>query len=316
MNTSVRCIYDELVRRDIVVEDIQLSAGGTLLVFEYAGKLRCISGVAPDISSGTGRTIANNKRIAYKIAMRLGLVTPATEQYHDAAQARTFLKKYGRIVVKPFDGAHGDGVVTGVATERQLSQAIEVARDTSDTVLLQQQVQGTDVRVLVVDGQAIAISERQPASVVGDGNKTIEQLIAQENADNPLRGEHYKKPMNYIDMTKARRFVGSRMEDIPAAGEVVQVVGTANIGSGGVAVNRTGQLPAELVQSAVMIAKALNLFICGVDFMYDKARETWHFIEINSSPSFGLHLWPHEGEPVDVTGAYVNALLGAYSRDR
>ena len=97
---------------------------------------------------------------------------------------------------------------------------------------------------------------------------------------------------------------------------VLQVVGTANIGSGGVAVNRTGQLPAELVQSAVMIAKALNLFICGVDFMYDKARETWHFIEINSSPSFGLHLWPHEGEPVDVTGAYVNALLGAYSRDR
>jgi CO dehydrogenase/acetyl-CoA synthase beta subunit len=96
----------------------------------------------------------------------------------------------------------------------------------------------------------------------------------------------------------------------------VRVVGTANIGSGGVAVNRTGQLPAELVQSAVMIAKALNLFICGVDFMYDKARETWHFIEINSSPSFGLHLWPHEGEPVDVTGAYVDALLGAYSRDR
>lgn len=316
MNTSVRCIYDELMRRGVEVEDVWLSSGGTLLMFEYAGKLRCISGVAPDISSGTGRTIANNKHIAYMIATRLGLVTPATEQYHDDAQARMFLKKHGRIVVKPLDGAHGDGVVTGIMTEKQLSQAIEVSRNISDTVLLQQQVQGTDVRILVVDGRVIAASERQPASVVGDGSKTIEQLIVYENTANPLRGKNYQKPMNYIDITKARRFIGSRMEDIPAPGEVVQVVGVANIGSGGVAVNRTGQLPEELVQSAMMIAKELGLFICGVDFMYDKAREMWHFIEINSSPSFGLHLWPHEGEAVDVTGVYVDALLGVYNRDR
>jgi len=37
--------------------------------------------------------------------------------------------------------------------------------------------------VLVVDGKVVAVAERVPAHVVGDGKSTIEELIEQTNLD-------------------------------------------------------------------------------------------------------------------------------------
>ena len=54
---------------------------------------------------------------------------------------------------------------------------------------------------------------------------------------------------------------------------------------------------------------AVGLYACGVDFLYDAAKATWFFIEINASPSFGLHIWPTEGRPEDVVAIYLDAVL-------
>lgn len=314
VNTTVRLIYDELLRRDISVELVPLRWGNTLLLFEYAGVLRAISGTSPDITSATGRTIASNKYASFVVAQKIGMKTPETVRYLSNEAAARFLKKHGRIVVKPLDSSHGNGVSVDVTTEKMLGEALEGARCYSTEVLLQQMVCGADLRVLVIGGRVAGVVERQPASVLGDGSQTLRELIVQEN-NNPLRGENYEKPLNKIDIAQAEQYLGlARLESVPGRGEPVQVVGTANIGSGGKAVNRAGRIPKALLDEAVRFATTTGLFVCGVDFMYDEASTAWNFIEANSSPSFGLHTWPSEGEPVDVAKLYVETLLDSYAK--
>lgn len=316
MNTSVNEIYAALQKRGVDVDPVVLPSGATMLLFDYAGKVRSISGTSPDLTSATGRTIANNKYATYTYAQRLGMPVPMTESYVDATQAEAFLGSYGRIVVKPLDGAHGNGVTTGIVTTEQLRSAVDKARTVSDNVILQQQVTGSDLRILVIGGQLAAVAERVPASVTGDGERSVKALIEHENASNPLRGLNYEKPLNRIDVDVASQFLGEAgMSDVPAKNENVIVVGTANIGTGGHAVNRTGLVPAAMVEQAVMLAESIGVYTCGVDFLYDADRQEWHLIEVNSSPSFGLHLWPTEGDPIDVTELFVSRLLQSYEAD-
>jgi cyanophycin synthetase len=286
-------------------------------MFEYNNKLRTMSGVSTDLSSSTSRTICNNKNITTLIANRLGVKVPATELYADDQTALEFLQKYGSIVVKPIDGAHGNGVTINVTSAEFLQEALARARrnSLSGGIILQQQVTGSDYRLLVIGDSVVAVSERVAASVVGDGVHTFRELITIENERNVKRGENYEKALNYIDVEAANLFLGDKMNDTPPEGEVAMVVGTANMGTGGTAINRTGEMPPAMIKQAEQIVKEIGAFSCGVDFMYDSDTDEWFLIELNGSPSFGLHHSPSVGASVNVAKIFVDKLLAAYDKD-
>ncbi len=311
MKSSIKAIHEELKRRGITATPLSLGEGGTLLTFEYADALRAVVGTSPDLTNSTGRTIANNKEAAAAVALHCGLPVPDTITYGKEKDALAFLKTHGRIVVKPLDGAHGYGVTTNITTSVKMKKAIKRALKESQTVLIQQQVSGNDIRVLIIGGKLAAIAERVPASVVGDGKHSLGWLITRENK-NPARGRNYEKAINIIDVEAAKTYLGKRISERPAKGENVVVIGTANIGLGGTAIECTNSMPKEMVRQAEKFSQAAGVFTCGVDFMFDQAANEWFFIEANSSPSFGLHLFPTVGNPIDVTGIFVDRLLAAY----
>ncbi|MFZ1812544.1 MAG: hypothetical protein WAU02_03445 [Candidatus Saccharimonadales bacterium] len=319
LKITSRSIYDELALRGI---DVSVDEGlkAPLLTFMYNDRVRSIAGANPDISSATSVTIANNKRLTYALASRYtSIVVPATITYHDDTQAADFLRQYGRVVVKPVDGAHGNGVTTNVTDSATMTEAIETAKLHSDSqiILLQEFVTGLDMRVLVIDGECVGAVRREPASVTGDGVHTVQELIQIENSHNPDRGEvAYTAKMNKIDLGAVARYLGSdELQVVPKRGELTQVVGTANIGTGGRAVECLQALPKAMIRHATEIARVGGMFICGVDFLYDEDHGEWRLIEINSSPSFGLHMMPSEGVPIpDLAHHYIDKLLAIYNK--
>lgn len=310
MNSSVKLIYEELIHRGIDVTPVGLVKGGTLLLFMHNGVRRAITGTTPDLTSATGVKIADNKYAASIAAQQAGIAVPETLLYDDEGEARAFLKRHKRIVVKPLDSSHGNGITTNVVDELSLTAAVEKARQESDVVLLQQYVTGSDLRVVVIDGKVVAVAERVPAAVIGDGVHTIQDLIIHENATNPLRGEYYEKPLNVISLEAAIAYLSQDgLTRIPDSNERVQVVGTANIGTGGHAEDKTHSTPKAILDDAIAYAEATGTFVCGVDFLVDEATGQWFFIEANTSPSFGLHVWPTKGEPVDMANIFLDAVL-------
>ncbi len=307
LSVTPRLIVAEFERRGYACEAIEDQLPPILLVYtDTHGKHRYISGTLADKSSAVARRIADDKLATATIARSLGLTLPDTVLYQSPEQAMEFLERYGKIVVKPLDSAHGNGVSVNITAEK-LQSAIENALQFSDVVLLQQQVSGRDIRLLYIGGAFCAASERKPASVQGDGQRTIQQLIEATNAQ-PERGENYHTKYNRIPLPVSEAFLGERLHDVPLQGEDVQVVGTANIGSGGTAIDTTDTTAPELIEQGKRLVDEIQAGVCGVDFIV--GADASYLIEVNASPSFGLHHYPHEGQPRDVTARFVDWLLG------
>jgi cyanophycin synthetase len=224
----------------------------------------------------------------------------------------------GAVVVKPIDAGHGKGITTNITTRNGLFAAITYAHEftkSNDSIIVQRMYENPlDLRLLCIDGKMVAAAIRQPARVLGNGVNTVGELIEQENATK--RGIPYRSDLAFIDVNRAAQYLGERVQEIPESGQYVSVLGTANVGSGGEAIDCTDNIPQWMSELACQIANAAALPVCGVDFMVTHApsvestREQLSpaVTEINKCPSFGLHHQPTSGMVRDVTSAYFDYL--------
>jgi len=312
IKVTSRIVINELERRDVPVEVISESPY-TLLRYFHKGSWHLLRSTLPETSSAVGRGVCDQKYVSFKLATANGIPVPETKVYTSYEEARAFMQKHGSIVVKPSDAAHGHGVTVGVATEGALRRAVNFAMASSSNgvVLLQQKVDGSDLRMLVIGGRFVAATRRIPASVTGDGKKTLRELIRYENETNPERGENDEKRLSLISLDASERFLGSRLDsEIPAANEKVTVVGTANIGAGGLAMDYTDNVPAEIIAAAETFAQTVKIIACGVDFIWSEETGKFYFIEGNACPGFCLHIEPAVGTSRPVDRHFVDVLLG------
>src|SRR3546814_9965749 len=87
------------------------------------------------------------------------------------------LARHGRVVVKPARGEQGAGVAVDLSTPADVEAAIERARRVCDRVLIEELVEGEDLRLIVIGFELVAAAVRRPACVVGDGDSTVAELI-------------------------------------------------------------------------------------------------------------------------------------------
>lgn len=316
LKSTSKAIHDELVARGVKVEVISAEDG--VMRYFWNDSWHLLRSSTPETSSFIGGMASDRKPLASAIANILGVPTPAmcVISSVDDPQIKPFLKKHRRVVLKPEKGSHGHGVTVDITSLAELQPAIDAAvefMDEGDRFVLQQQVVGDDIRVLVIGGRYAATAQRMAARVTGDGQHTIRQLIKVENSSNPKRGENYEKILNRIDLGAAERYLGARLDaEVPPKGTEIQVVGTANIGTGGEALDLTDELKTvspQMIEQAEALAKTMKLDCCGVDFLRNQQTGEYYFIEINACPSFGLHLSPSKGQPQPVTKLFVDFLL-------
>lgn len=169
-------------------------------------------GSSPDVSNGTGRSISDNKELTDKLLVQSGEFErwPVPSVIvGDIAVAEQFLEEQGVVVVKPIDATHGDEVTTNIRRIDELQQAVKRAQQYARKggVLLQRHIEGNDYRLIVIDGEVVAVIQRCPTEVWGDGVHTTRELIDLDNMTNPRCGQlPHEKSMNLIDPEAVRAF--------------------------------------------------------------------------------------------------------------
>lgn len=255
----------------------------------------------------TNSIIAARKDLFHQLAQSINLPLPDTlilDELNDGAFS--FLKKHEMIVVKPTDQAHGSGVTVDIREKAELIAAVEHARTYSKRVILQQQISGDDYRLLFIDKRLAAAAIREPAFVVGDGVHCLEQLIQIENSS-PRRSQGYEGTLTVINEADALTYLKDKIHTIPAEGERVRVMGTANIGRGGISVDVTDTIDSRLVDIGQQIVDYFDIGLCGIDIIYKKG-EAPYIIEINTGPSLALHEHPYEGSSRNTPNAFLDWL--------
>ena len=230
----------------------------------------------------------------------------------------------GAVVTKPLSANHGRGVSRGLLGRDDVARGFAIAAEHGPRVIVEAEIVGADHRILVIGGRVVAAAERTPARITGDGTSTIAQLIDALNAD-PRRGDGHANALTRVVVDDPLRALlaarGSSLDAIPASGEVVVLRETANLSTGGEAIDRTDELHPDNVAVAERASRAIGLDIAGIDVIAtDLSRpfiETGGaVIEVNAAPGFRMHLEPSQGHPRDVAGPAIDLLYppGAASR--
>ncbi|MEM8718769.1 MAG: cyanophycin synthetase [Cyanobacteria bacterium P01_G01_bin.39] len=222
------------------------------------------------------------------------------------------------IVLKPLDGNHGRGITININNWAEAENAYDLASKASKTrsVIVEQFYQGNDHRVLVINDKVVAVAERVPAHVVGNGKATIEELIEITNQD-PRRGNGHDNVLTKITVDQTAQAVlakqGYSLDSVLPTQKTAYLRATANLSTGGVAIDRTDEIHPENVWLAQRVAKIIGLDIAGIDIVTSDIsrplRETKGVIvEVNAAPGFRMHADPSYGLPRNV-GASVLEML-------
>lgn len=314
MGPSTKAIYKAAIKRGIPVTRI---GGSSLLRLGYGKGVRTLQASLTDNSSCISVDMVSDKQLTKKILTDNNIPVPYGVVAQTLEEAEESSKKVGfPLVLKPLDSNQGKGVTVDIRTEEMVEEAFWEASKYSKKVMVERYVAGKDYRVLVVGGHVSAVSERRPPQVVGDGVRTVEELVALEN-QNPLRGEDHEKPLTYIKLddiaVKCLQAQGLMLKSVPLDGRVVKLRQNGNISTGGTAKNCTENIHPKNAKYAIAAARAVGLDVAGIDFSSEDISipidmNSGAIIEINAAPGLRMHLYPSEGQPVDVAGDILDML--------
>ncbi len=273
------------------------------------------------IASTTGSIavdLAGDKEETKNLLGAAEVPVPRGSIIYDEEDLKVAIDRIGYpIVLKPVDGNHGKGATTNITNWDTALKALADAQRYSRSVICERFITGFDFRVLVINYKFVCAALRTPASVVGDGKSTIQQLIDEVNKD-PRRGYGHEKVLTQIkvdDFTwKMLNDKGYTLETVPSVDELVLLKPTANLSTGGTATDVTEEVHPANIFMCERIARIIGLDICGIDIMASDLRTPitengGAVLEVNAAPGFRMHVEPTIGLPRNVAEPVVDMLF-------
>lgn len=288
LNIYAGILVDEARRRGISVD--VLDAEGGFFALTHGGRtVKCRESLS-ELTSAVAMSRCDDKSVTRRLLNRHGLRTPDQQVVERKEDALAFLQKYGRVVIKPARGEQGHGVYVDLRTAQDVKDAIGKARRISSSVIVEEFVEGEDLRIIVINGEVVAAAVRRPAHVVGNGRDPIKTLIGKQSRRRAAAtGGESKIPLD-AETVRCVEQNGYAMEDVLPEGTVMTVRKTANLHTGGTIHDVTADLHPDLVKAAVKAAEILEIPVVGFDFLVPAPdRPEYAIVEANERPGLANH---------------------------
>lgn len=287
----------------------------------YGIHQRRLQATMSDRTSILGVELACDKEGTKKVLAEAGIPVPQGTVIQYLDELEEAIEQIGGypIVIKPLDGNHGRGITIDIKSWEEAETAYDAASVASKTnrVIVERYYTGRDHRVLVVNGKVVAVAERVPAHVIGDGRSTISELIDRTNRD-PNRGVGHDNILTRIEVDRNSLNLlerqGYNLESIPEKGEFCQLRATANLSTGGIAIDRTDEIHPENVWLAQRVVKIVGLDIAGLDIVTSDISRPLRecsgvVVEVNAAPGFRMHVSPSQGKSRNVGKPAIDMLF-------
>lgn len=193
------------------------------------------------------------------------------------------------LVIKPSGGRQSQDVYVNVKNILMLESFIKKYKK---NYIVQEHVEGYDVRCSVVDRKVVGVCVRLPFFVIGDGVLTVGSLALEKKnrvMNNPyLRKFASKRPV-FLDESR-----------VPVKGEFVFAVGVQSVSSGGLPVEITNIVSKDFLKGIESFAEKLPAnSVYSVDVMTKDffSSDSFFIIEVNANPNLLMHKFPMYGVP-------------------
>jgi cyanophycin synthetase len=290
----------------------------SLVQLGHGSRQRRIRAAESDRTGAIAQALAQDKEMTRMLLRAVGVPVSDGRAVENAEDAWEAAEDIGvPVVVKPLDGNQGRGVATNLTTREQVVAAYAAAFLESEDILVEKYAPGHDYRLLIVGDRMVAAARREPAQVLGDGTRTISELIEIVNSD-PRRGDHHANVLSKIHLDPVSLAVlaeqGYNPQSVPPAGAIVLIRRNANLSTGGTAIDVTERVHPDVAARAVDAAKIIGLDITGIDIVAQDISKPLKeqggiVVEVNAAPGLRMHLEPSVGVSRPVGEAIVNSLF-------
>ena len=250
-----------------------------------------------------------NKTVTKIVLSRAGFRVPDGETFGSMDDAKKAYPRFAQkaFVIKPKSTNYGLGITIfkGETSITDFNAGLALAFAEDDEIIIEEFLPGTEYRFFVIDHQVKAVLLRIPANVIGDGERSIEELVAEKN-DNPLRGTNHRSPLEKIQLGDLEQLMlkeqGLRIDSIPEKGQQVFLRENSNVSTGGDSIDVTDDIHESYKQLAFDAVEVLGASISGIDLIIpdkDKPYEThedYGIIEANFNPMMHMHIYPYAGK--------------------
>lgn len=295
--------------------------GATTYFFDGRWPVGGMTGWVPSLVGREALAVSHSKDLTNRMLEAAGVPTPAgitvdPDRFDDAL---THLRAAERaMVLKPSRGSGGHGITCGITSESHLRTAWETARATGKktTFLLEEHVEGLDIRAFVVGRRVVAAVTRVNAHVVGDGVRTLADLIDERQRLRDEANPRLAKSPIMVDAELLRRG-GHALRDVPAHGDIIVLNSVSNNHVGGDSVDVTDLAHPDLFRLAVDAARAIpGLGLGGIDLMTPDlgTADQAVVLEVNVEANIRVHLCPAYGKPREVAGAIIDEMIATAAR--
>jgi glutathione synthase/RimK-type ligase-like ATP-grasp enzyme len=272
--------------------------GGTGLVFSVSSAAKSIHFGAGRCSwypqnNATASSLATDKYFANTVLESVGVPTLGGEYFflherhralraagHERESALEYFRKLGATAfAKPLSGSRGD-FAQAIYDEASLLRYLDQVSQYYDSILIQPLASGIENRVFVLDDAVVYTARKYPPAVLGDGVRSIRDLLAAHNASLQSRG------LSPAAMTLDR---DTSLEAALPKGARWEIPGRMNLSAGGTMALEAPRSDAALTQARQAV-RALGLRVAAVDLFTDIGGDpdAIRVIEVNSSPSIRL----------------------------
>lgn len=293
---------------------------GSLVQFGHGKYQKRIQATITSETKHISVEISCDKEDTHNLLNDLGLPVPQQRMVYSPGEAVRAAGRIGHpVVVKPLDANHGRGVSINLNSDEEVEAGFAEAKEHSRSraILVESFITGFDHRMLVVNNKLVAVAKRVPGHVIGDGTHTIAELVDIVNQD-PRRGIGHEKVLTMLEIdnqaTRLMENAGVSTETVLPDGEIFYLRSTANLSTGGTAIDLTDVVHPDNRDMAERAIMAVGLDVGGVDFLIDDITKSYKdiggaIVEVNAAPGFRMHVAPSEGQPRDVAGKVIDMLF-------
>ncbi len=253
--------------------------------------------------------LSNNKFLTKILLDGLKVPVPSGEICRTQKEAHAAFKRMqGAVVMKPVFGTEAKGVTLNITTPDACNTAFDYAKThcSKDLVLVEGYVRGVDLRLLFLGKSLVVAYLRLPAHVVGDGVRSISDLVAEKNNARISLPSTQESQLIKLQL-KHRRLLtlqGYAPEDCPKSGRVVLLGVSPNYIDGADLLPITDQLHPDITALAQEAVSAIDpkgfwgVDLLTEDFTKPRSEAKTVLCEVNSRPVGGVFRYATHGKHV------------------
>lgn len=185
----------------------------------------------------------------------------------------------------------------------------------SPAVLIQEQIQGLEIRIVIIDGKVGTAIFRGPGHVKGDGHHTIRELIEIKNEE---REKHNYLNLNRLiindNLINSLKDHGLTLETILPKDDYYILYTHSSVNIGREVFEISKHIHPNIFEQALKAVTSIpGAHTAGVDiFISDLDAEEGTVIEVNLNPALQLHYFPMTGEKTQP----LNDIFKSYNVER